>query len=262
MNKALLSALLLLVCSIPLQATDIVVAAAADLNFALKEIIAQFEQQTGHKVKSSLGSSGTFHAQISNGAPFDVFLSADIAYPKELEKGGFAESNSVFIYAVGRTVVWVSKKSHIDVEKLGMRALLDPSVRKVAIANPQHAPYGRAAVSSMQYFKVYEAVKNKLVLGENVSQTAAFVQSGAADIGIIALSLARSDTMQAIGKYWEIPLETYPRMDQGGVILKQARKAGHLDAARAFVQALRSTQGRTVLERYGFFLPKSGESPR
>jgi molybdate transport system substrate-binding protein len=261
-NRALLTLLLLLVCVVPLHATDILVAAASDLSFAVKEIIGQFEQQTGHKVKLSLGSSGTFQAQISNGAPFDLFLSADIDYAGELEKGGFAEPQSLFVYAVGRTVVWVPKSSRIDVEKLGMRALLDPSIRKIAIANPQHAPYGRAAVSSMQYFKVYEAVKDKFVLGENVSQAAQFVQSGAADAGIIALSLARSDTMQAGGKYWQIPLESYPRMDQGGIILKQARKAGHLEAARAFMDSLRSNQGRAVLERYGFSLPKPGESTR
>src|SRR5262245_60152862 len=262
MKKVLLSVLLLFTCSLTLQATEIVVAAASDLNFLLKEIVAQFERQTGHKVKLSLGSSGTFHAQITNGAPFDVFLSADITYPRELEKAGLTEPNSLFIYAVGRAVIWVPKSSAIDVAKLGMQSLLDPSVRKIAIANPQHAPYGRAAVSSMQHFKVYDAVKSKLVLGENVSQAAQFIESGAADIGIIALSLARSDAMQSVGKYWGIPLETYPRLDQGGVILKQSRKANHLDAARAFMDALRSTQGRAVLERYGFFLPKAAETPR
>ena len=136
-----------------------------------------------------------------------------------------------------------------------MQSLIDPSVRKIAIANPEHAPCGRAAVSAMEHFGLYEAAKNKLVLGENISQAAQFVQSGAAQIGIIAFSIALSDPMRATGKYWQIPLDAYPRMDQGGVVLKQARKAGHLDAARAFVDALQAPPGRTILERYGFSLP-------
>lgn len=239
----------------PASAAEIIVAAAADLSFAVKEILTQFEAKTGHKVKLSLGSSGTFHAQISNGAPFDIFLSADVAYPQELEKAGLIEPNSLFIYAVGRTVVWVPNSSSINVAKDGIRSLLDPSVRKIAIANPAHAPYGRSAVSSMRHYGVYDAVKSKFVLGENVSQTAMFVQSGAADIGIIALSLALSDPMRAAGKYWEVPLETYPRMDQGGVILKHARDANHLEAARAFHAWFRNEASRAILKRYGFSLP-------
>src|SRR5207248_2089719 len=201
---------------------------------------------TGNKVRLSLGSSGTFATQISNGAPFDVFLSADIAYAQDLDKKGLTESGTTFVYAVGRIVLWVPKSSAINVEKLGMNALLQPSVRKIAIANPVHAPYGRAAVSAMQHSGVYEKVKNKLVLGENISQASQFVQSGAAQIGVIALSIALSDSMRAAGKYWLIPPDTYERMDQAGIILKQARKAGHLDAARAFTAALQSSNGRTV----------------
>jgi len=132
---------------------------------------------------------------------------------------------------------------------------MQPSIRKIAIANPEHAPYGRAAVSAMEHLGVYESVKNKFVLGENISQTAQFVQSGAAEIGIIALSIALSDPMRASGKYWQIPFDAYPRMDQAGVILKHARTDGHLDAARAFINALGSPSGRAILERYGFFLP-------
>jgi molybdate transport system substrate-binding protein len=184
-----------------------------------------------------------------------VFLSADIAYPQDLEKKGLTEADTTFVYAVGRIVLWVPKGSAIDVERLGMNALLQPSIRKISIANPEHAPYGRAAVSAMQHFGVYEKVKDKFVLGENISQAAQFVQSGAAEIGIIALSIALSDPMRASGKYWQVPFDSYPRMDQAGVILKHARDAGHLDAARAFVNAMRSQNGRSILERYGFSLP-------
>src|SRR5262252_4281252 len=150
--------------------------------------------------------------------------------------------------SAGSSCGW-PKNSPVDVEKLGMQSLIDPSVRKIAIANPEHAPYGRAAVNAMQHFGLYEAAKNKFVMGENISQAAQFVQSGAAQIGIIAQSIAVSDPMRGAGKYWQIPLEAYPRMDQAGVVLKQARKAGHLDAARAFTEALRSPSGRAVLER-------------
>src|SRR5690242_5533280 len=151
-EEILVAMFLMCSTSLPSRAAEVIVAAASDLGFAVKEIITDFERETGNKVRISLGSSGTFAAQISNGAPFDVFLSADIAYPQDLDKKGFTEPNTTFVYAVGRIVVWVPKNSPINVETLGMKSLLDPSVRKIAIANPEHAPYGRAAVSSMEHF--------------------------------------------------------------------------------------------------------------
>ncbi len=255
MKNILIAIFIMFYVALPSHAAEVLVAAASDLSFALKDIITDFERSTGNKVRLSLGSSGTFAAQISNGAPFDVFLSADIAYPQQLEKMSLTEPNTTFVYATGQIVVWVPRNVPVDVEKLGMQALLQPSVRKVAIANPEHAPYGRAAVSSMQHSGIYEAVKNKLVLGENISQAAQFVQSGAAEAGIIALSIALSDSMRSAGKYWRVPVDSYPRINQAGVILKQARKAGHLDAAHSFTLALRSEKGRAILERYGFALP-------
>jgi molybdate transport system substrate-binding protein len=237
------------------SADELVIAAASDLSGAAREIITDFEKRTGHTVKLTLGSSGNFHAQIMNGAPFDVFLSADLGYVRNLESAGLTEPHSVYVYAIGRIVLWAPRNSPADIETLGMKALLQPQVRRIAIANPDHAPYGRAAVSAMEKAAVYNAVKDKLVLGENISQAAQFVQSGAADVGILALSLAVSDTMKAQGKYAEIPLDAYPRMDQGAVILKQARSAGHLAAAQQFLDALRDAPGRDVLQRYGFSLP-------
>ena len=236
-------------------AGELVVAAASDLSGPIREIITDFEKQTGHTVKLTLGSSGNFHAQITNGAPFDVFLSADLGYVRNLESAALTEPNSVYIYAIGRIVLWVPRNSPVNIEGLGMKTLLQPQVRRIAIANPDHAPYGRAAVSAMEAAGVYSAVKDKLVLGENISQTAQFVQSGAADVGIIALSLALSDTMKAQGKYVEVLLNTYPRMEQGAVILKQAQRAGHFAAAQQFLDALRGASGRAVLQRYGFSLP-------
>jgi molybdate transport system substrate-binding protein len=240
--------------SAPAYAGEISIAAASDLNFTFKEIIAEFEKKTGHGVKLSLGSSGNFFAQISNGAPFDLFFSADIGYPKKLEEAGLAEPGTIYRYAIGRIVVWVPKGSPIDVGSLGIQALQHPSVKKVAIANPKHAPYGRAAVAAMEHYKVYEAVKHKLVLGENITQTAQFVQTGGADIGIIALSLAVAPAMKDIGNFWEVPLEAYPSLEQGAVLLKAAKDR---KAARAFLYYIKSPDGATVFKRYGFVLPKN-----
>src|SRR5437660_873297 len=235
------------------QAGELSIAAASDLNFAFKEIVAGFEKKTGHTVKLSLGSSGNFYAQLSNGAPFDLYFSADIDYPKKLEEAGLAEPGTLYMYALGRIVLWVPKGSPIDVHALGIEALQHPSVKKIAVANPKHAPYGRAAVAALEHFKVYDAVKDKLVLGENISQTAQFVQTGSADIGIIALSLAVAPAMKETGAYWEVPLDAYPRLEQGAVILKATKDQ---KTARAFLDYVKSPEGTAVFKRYGFFLPE------
>src|SRR2546426_2790251 len=249
--------LILMVFSRNAFGSEVLVAAASDLSFPMKEIVATFERKTGHTVKLTLGSSGTFQAQITNGAPFDVFLSADIDYVRQLEKLNLVEAGTAYVYAIGHIVIWVPNHSSIDVGKLGMQSLVHESAKKVAIANPEHAPYGRAAVAAIEHFKVYDRVKPHLVLGENIAQAAQFVSSGAADIGIIALSLAISDPMRTAGRYWEIPLDSYPRMDQGMAILKQARKAGHYEAAKAFHDWITTGDSRAVLKKFGFFFPEN-----
>lgn len=231
---------------------DLTVAAASDLNFAFKEIVAEFEKKTGTHVKLSLGSSGNFFSQIQHGAPFDLYFSADVRYPQKLEQTGHAIQGSLYRYAVGRIVVWAPSGSPLAVEKVGMEVLLDPSIKKVAIANPKHAPYGRAAVSAMQHFKVYDLVKGKLVLGENISQAAQFVESGASDVGIIALSLAMAPPMKAAGKYWEIPASAHPPLEQGAVILKTAK---NVEGAKAFLDFLKGSDGKRVMSSYGFVRP-------
>jgi molybdate transport system substrate-binding protein len=235
---------------------ELTIAAASDLNFAFKELVAAYEQKTGQRVKLSLGSSGNFFSQISNGAPFDLYFSADIRYPQKLEEAGLALSGSLYAYAVGRIVLWVPNGSKVDVHK-GLDALLDPAVHKIAIANPKHAPYGRAAVAAMEHLRVYDRVKEKLVLGENISQAAQFVESGACDAGIIALSLALAPTMKDRGRFWEVPGDAYPPLEQGAVIVKGA---SHQEAARAFLGFLRSPDGREVMRRYGFTVPSSESS--
>ena len=243
--------------AIPLHAEQVNVAAASDLNFAIQEIIQQFELETGHSVRLTLGSSGNFYAQISNGAPFDVFLSADVAYPRQLEATGRAVPGSTFIYGVGGIAIWAPKTSRLNLDSLGMKALLDPSVKKIAIANPDHAPYGRAAVAAMRQAGVYDQVQKKLVLGENISQAAQFVQSGTANLGIISLSIAMSAPMGASGSYWVIPRKNYPPLEQGAVLLKNAGPAG-----KSFYEWLRSAPAKKIFEKHGFTIGLNTDTHR
>ena len=254
LRRLILAACWLVVFAGTAFAEEVLVAAASDLSFPIKEIISQFEQKTGHTVKLTLGSSGNFQAQISNGAPFDVYLSADVDYVRQLDRAGLIEPNTIYVYAVGHIVLWVPNGSPIDVKKLGMQSLLQPAAKRIAIANPNLAPYGRAAVAALRHFNIYDRVSPRLVLGENISQTAQFVSSGAADIGIIADSIALSDPMRSAGKSWEIPPDAYPRLEQGMAILKHARKAGHLEVARAFSEWFRNDASRAILKKYGFSL--------
>ncbi|MBA5865432.1 MAG: molybdate ABC transporter substrate-binding protein [Nitrospira sp. CR1.3] len=232
-------------------AGEITIAAASDLNFAFKDLVGEFEKSSGHHVKLSLGSSGNFYSQIQNGAPFDLYFSADIGYPKKLEEAGLTLPGSLYRYAVGRIVIWTGYETHINVAK-GFDALREPGIKKIAIANPKHAPYGRAAVAAMEHFKVYEQVKDRLVLGENISQAAQFIESGACDIGIIALSLALAPTMKSKGMYWEVPADTHPALEQGAVILKSSQ---HQQSAREFLEFLKGEKGQEIMRRYGFTLP-------
>jgi molybdate transport system substrate-binding protein len=252
LTKPLLALIVILGLASQAEASEIVVAAASDLSTAIKDIVAAFQKSSGHTVRLTVGSSGNFYAQIRNGAPFDVFLSADLHYVRELEKAGLAESGTSYTYATGHLVLWVPRNSTIPIENQGMKALLDPRVKRIAIANPEFAPYGRAAVEAMKRAGVYESVKSKFVLGENVAQTAQFAQSAAADIGIIGLSLALSEPLKSQGKFWKIPIDSYPRMEQAAVVLKQAAKAGRRETAQAFMNLLRSERGRAILRGYGF----------
>jgi molybdate transport system substrate-binding protein len=248
---AFLVALTLSLTDLQAQEQKVQVAAAADLKFAMQELVTQFETKSGTKVGVTYGSSGNFFSQIQNGAPFDLFFSADIECPRKLAAAGFAEPETFREYALGRIVIWAPASTKIEVVKHGWNALLDASVQKIAIANPEHAPYGRAAVSALQKVGIYEQVKTKLVYGENISQAAQFVQSGNAEAGIIALSLAISPGMKE-GKIWEIPAEAYPPIEQGAVVLKSAKNK---NAACAFLEFVSSAAGRKILEKHGFAIP-------
>jgi molybdate transport system substrate-binding protein len=252
-------AMLAFLIPIATKAQAVRVAAASDLQFALPELAKQFEKESSVKLEVSYGSSGNVSAQIQNGAPFDIFFSADISYPEALVKAGFADSSAVYPYAVGRIVLWVPSDSPIDPVKLGWDSLTQLSVQKIAIANPEHAPYGRAARAALEKAGLYDRVKSELVLGENISQTAQFVQSGNAQIGIVALSLAVSGAMSG-GKRWEIPVDSYPPLVQAVVIVKNSRNKS---AAEKFMAFLKTDTARATLTRFGFNqAPASHAEPR
>src|ERR1700687_1551331 len=234
------------------QGKEIRIAAAADLKFAMGELTEKFEKQSGTKVNVTYGSSGNFFSQMQHGAPFDLFFFADIEYPKKLEAAGLAEPGTLYEYAVGRIAIWTPADAKVDVSKDGWKTLLDASIEKIAIANPEHAPYGRAAVAALQNAGIYESVKSKLVYGENISQAAQFVQSGNAQAGIVAMSLAVSPAMQD-GKRWEIPPEMHPAIEQGAIVLKDAKNK---EAARAFLEFVKSAAGCAILAKYGFAFPE------
>jgi len=224
------------------------VAAAADLQYAMGELASQFEKQSGVKVLPTYGSSGNFRSQIQNGAPFDVFFSADSDYPRQLIEGGFADADTITVYARGHLALWASRDEKLDLSHRGLEALKDVRVQKIAIANPKIAPYGRVAVAALEKAGVYDAVKVKLIFGESISQAAQFAQSGSAQVGILALSLTFAESMKN-GDRWELPVNLYPPIEQAAVVVRaSANKA----AARAFLEFVRSTDGRQILTRYGF----------
>jgi len=229
------------------QAHKVSVAAASDLKFALDSVISIYHKQyPTHKIEVTYGSSGKFLEQIQYGAPFDLYFSADVSYPKKLTALGLTISD-VKVYGIGSIVIW-SKKIDPNIEK--MNALLNPNLNKIAIANPEHAPYGERAKESMMYYKIYDTVKSKFVFGENISQTAQFVQLGAADIGIVALSLALSPNMKKEGgKYYVIPEKSHKPLEQGYVILEHAKNNPN---ALKFYNFMASSKAIMILKHFGF----------
>jgi len=234
------------------SAPELLVAAAADLNPALDDIAQQFEKKAGVRVKLSFGASGALTQQIQNGAPFDLFFSADMDYPKRLISAGQADAASLYQYSLGKLVLWVPASSPLDVEHKGMAALLDSSVKKIAIANPQHAPYGRAAVAALKHAGLYDRLADRFVMGENVSQTAQFAESGNAQAGFVALAHALSPAVKRMGKFWVIPADNYPPLEQGVVVLNRSH---HKKEAADFLEYLRTKEASDVLRDYGFTIP-------
>jgi molybdate transport system substrate-binding protein len=244
--------LLTLLAPVHAAVEEITVAAASDLTFVFPEVGAKFQKETGNSVKFSFGSSGNFLSQIQNGAPFDMFFSADIGYPKKLEAAGLVEPGTLYEYAVGKLVLWVPSASVLDLKR-GLAVLTDPSVHKIAIANPEHAPYGRAAVAAMKHEGVYDRVSSKLVMGENISQTAQFVQSGNADIGILALSLAVAPNLKEKGRYELVPATDYPPIEQAAVVIMSSKKK---ETAKQFLTFIKTPAIVSLMSDYGFTVPE------
>ena len=226
----------------------ITIAAAADLKFALDEIVVLFNKaHPSDQVETIYGSSGKFQTQIRQGAPFDLYFSADIAYPRALKAEGLSASE-VQPYAVGRIVLWSPSR---DAGKMTLADLADPAIQKIAIANPKHAPYGKRAEEALKAAGVWEKVEAKLVYGENVAQAAQFVQTGNAQVGIIALSLALSPELAKQGGYALISDKLHQPLEQGFIITRRA--ADNL-LAQAFASFMADKEARVVMSRYGFLL--------
>jgi molybdate transport system substrate-binding protein len=233
---------------------EVRVAAAADLNFALMDVIEAYRKlHPDTAVTMTPGASGVLFAQIVNKAPFDIFLAADVEYPRKLIEQGVAEKNSDFLYAVGHLVIWVPKASPLDVEKTGIDTLLDPRVKKIAIANPRHAPYGRAAEAALKSLDVYDRVQDKLKFSENVGLAAQVAHRGLVDAAILPVSMVTAAVFRNQGRYWDVPEKAHPRLLQGGVILPWAKDR---QATESFRDFLLSPDGQAILKRFGFTPPK------
>ena len=246
------AALLLPRLAAPAPQRSVAVAVAANMKPAFEELTARFQAtHPGVEVKATYGASGNFFAQIANGAPFDLFLSADAEFPARVVEKGLADGKA-FTYAYGKLVVWVPKSSKIDLDGKGLAALTDPSVQKIAIASPEVAPYGRAAKAALEQAGLYQALKDRIVTGQSVSQAAQFVQSGNAQAGFVPLSLARTPPLSEQGRAWPVPPSSYARIEQAGVVVKGAKEAA---LARELAAFIAGAGARDVLERYGYDLP-------
>ncbi|MFC3114729.1 molybdate ABC transporter substrate-binding protein [Cellvibrio fontiphilus] len=243
---------LLLIWAPLVQAEKITIAAAADLKFAMDELVATFKQQHAtDEVEVIYGSSGKFYTQIQQGAPFDLYFSADIDYPRQLANLGLAGS-AVTPHALGRLVLWSATR---DASQMTLADLTDPAIKRIAIANPRVAPYGKRAVEALKQSGLWDKLEPKLVYGENIAQTAQFVQTGNAQIGIIALALAISPELASKGGYWLVPAELHAPLEQGFIITKRAENNG---LASKFATYIESKAARAVMTRYGFALPGDG----
>jgi molybdate transport system substrate-binding protein len=234
----------------------VVIAVAADLQYAFEEIMLDFHRvHPDVVVRPAYGSSGSLFSQISNHAPFDMFLAADVDYVRRLADADILDRNSIFMHGQSQLVVWIRQDSPLPIEQEGINVVLDPRVRKLTIADPKHSPYGHAAKQSLQTLELYEQVASKLVLGENVAQSAHFVESGAADVGIIAKTLALSPPLRAVGKFAEVPKDAFRTMMQGGGIITRAKDPAACKILRNYIL---SPRGKTILSEYGLLPPKEG----
>lgn len=244
-----------LVLAMPAHAEKITVAVAANFKSAMDEIVTSFKQaNAGDEVEVVYGSSGKFHTQIRQGAPYDLFFSADMDFPRALAKAELATSE-ITPYALGRIVLW---SATMDASQMTLESLLDDRVTRIAIANPKHAPYGKRAEEALRTAGLWAKIEPKLVYGESIAHAAQFVQSGNAQVGIIALAQAVNPALAGMGGYWLIPDRLHEPLEQGFIITKRAKGNA---LARRFADFIGSQTARTVMTKYGFVLPPPAAAP-
>jgi molybdate transport system substrate-binding protein len=224
------------------------VAVAANVQFAMQQLKNEFEKETGIEVDITIGSSGKFTTQIEQGAPFDVFVSADVSYPAELYKNNFT-IDTPKIYANGLLVMWTARNDN----KPSLNELLAAEIKKIAIANPKTAPYGVAAEETLKYYKLYDQVKDKLVYGESIAQTNQFITSLSADIGFTAKSVVLADEMKGKGSWIDIDRKSYSPIAQAAVILKYGKET-NADASQKFYDYLYSKNAKVIFKKYGYIV--------
>lgn len=244
--KPILLVLICLTISALSMAAEVKVAVAANFAAPMRDIAAAFESQTGHKLILTPGATGKFYAQINNGAPFEVFLSADDETPARLVKVGNAVAGSRFTYAIGRLILWSPKENLLTD---GVEALKSGNFRFLSIANPNVAPYGRAAVQTMQKIGVLTKLEPKVVQGENISQAHQFVSTGNADLGFVALSQVWQNGKLKSGSGWVVPESYHDELRQDAVLLEAGRSS---EAAKALMSFLQSAKAREIIADYGY----------
>lgn len=244
-------ALFLMFASVSHAQQTLRIAAAADLQPLLPAVLAQFTAQTGIQTEASYKSSATLATSIINGAPFDLFLAADLSFPQRVIAAGLAEESAPIPYARGTLVLWTRKDSHYG--QLSMASLSDPALKSLAIANPEHAPYGRAAQAALQHLNLYDSLKPKLVIAENIAQTAQYAESGNAELGLISLTSALTPQLKSTGRYIEVPRDAYPPILQGAIVIKNSQ---HSQAARQFLSFLASAPVAQQLAAGGLASPR------
>lgn len=246
MKLRLFSLVAALILSATARADQIQVAVAANFTAPMKQIAAEFEKDTGHKVQLAFGATGKFYAQIKNGAPFDVLLAADDATPARLEAEGAAAAGSRFTYATGKLVLWSAKPGGVDDKG---EVLKKNEFKHLSIANPKLAPYGAAAVEALTALKLLDAVQPKFVQGENIAQTHQFIVTGNAELGFVALSQVMKDGKIGEGSAWIVPSTLYQPIRQDAVILDKGKDK---PAAEALMKYLKGDKARTVIRSYGY----------
>lgn len=232
------------------HAQALTVAVAANVKFVFDELKAEFKKSTGIEVNGVFASSGKINAQIKSGAPYDVFMSADMAFPEALYKEGFALT-APRVYARGVLVLWTLQP--LDMTE-GLSVLLNPAVKKVAMANPKLAPYGAEAMRALDYFKLRAAVEPKLIYGESIAQVNQYIDTKSVEIGFTAKSVVLAPQMQGRGKWIEVPRESYQPIEQGVVLLKHGADT-NAASAKQFLEFMASAKARSILDKFGYILP-------